>query len=326
MAAYPQAVRDHPPPPPPITITDPSRPSAPIELLEPPAQRPRPSRRGTAGAAVIALVAAASVVVVHLWNTHEQHLAAQRRLVSVQLTAMIEGTDEAFDPDLMHGAWGTLVSIRSGPAQEFRVLAVTLDEGAWKVDPAGLPQVASTSNLIAVRFAGTCAQVERLVTPTQLRVSGRRPGGPVISRTIDFDGSSMIESPRRSCGLGDFASFLDISLVGSRGREPFVTVDVSLLNRSRQVGQITALSITSTQVTTRPKLPVVVPPSVANQPGPLVQLQLMVRYLCRLPAGQDTALNLDLIDGAGNPVHVVVGQDESTGQLLDQLARETCRR
>ena len=316
-------MRDDPPPPP-ITITDPSRPNAPIELLAPAAERARPSRRVTAGAAVLALIAAATAVVVHLWNTHEQRLTAERRLASVHLTAVIEGTDGAFDADRVHGVWGAQVRIDS--AEAFRVLAVTLDEDAWKVDPAGLPEAASTTHLVAVTFAGSCSQFERLATPTQLRVSGRRPGGPLISRTVAFDGSSMLESPRRSCGLADFASALESEVVGAHRRGPVAIVDVQLRNRSRHSGRLTSLSIPSTQVTTRPRLPVVLPPAVAGHPGPLVRLQLTVRYLFCLPAGQGTDLNLELVDVDGNPFNIVLSQDDPTSQLLNSLAGETCRR
>ena len=314
------------PPPPPITITDPARPSTPIELLAPAAERSRPSRRVTTGAAVLALIAATTAVVGHLWNTHEQGLAAGRRLASVHLTAVIEGTNGAFDADGVHGVWGAQISIRSGLDEEFRVLAVTLDEDAWNVDPASLPQAASTTHLVAVTFAGSCAQVDRLTTPTQLRVSGRRPGGPLISRTVGFNGTSMMDAPRRSCGLADIMSALGSEVVGAHRRGSFAIVDVQLRNRSRHAGRLTALSIASTQVTTRPRLPVVLPPSVAGRPGPLVRLQLAVRYLFCLPAGQDTDLNLDLVDDAGNPYRVVIGQDAPTNQLLNQLAGDTCRR
>ena len=317
-------MRDDPPPPP-ITITDPSRPFAPSELLEPPGQWPRPSRRVTA-AAVIALAAASTVVVVHRWNTHEQRLAAERRLASLHLTAVIEGTNGSFDPDGAHGAWGAQVRIRSGPAEEFRVLAVTLDEDAWKVDPASLPEAASTSHLIDVAFTGSCSQFERLATPTRLRVSSRRPGGPVINRTVGFDASSMLEFPRRSCGLADLGSNLESEIGGAHRRGSVAIMDVQLRNPSRHAGRLTALSIASTQVTTWPRLPAVLPPSTAGHPGSLVRLQLTVRYVFCRPAGQDTNLNLDLLDDAGNPYHVVVGPDEPTAQVLDQLAGDSCRR
>ena len=318
-------MRDHPPPPP-ITITDPSRPSGPSDLLEPPAQWPGPSPRVTAAALLIALAAAATVVVVHRWNTHEQRLAAERRLASLHLTAVIEGTNGSFDPDGAHGAWGAQVRIRTGPSEQFLVLAVTLDEGAWKVDPASLPEAASTSQVVDVAFIGSCSQFERLTTPTRLRVSGRRPGGPVISRTVGFDASAMLEFPRRACGLADLGSNLESEIGGAHRRGPVAILDVQLRNPSRHAGRLTALSIASTQVTTLPRLPVVLPPSIAGHPGPLVRLQLTVRYVFCIPTGQDTNLNLDLLDDAGNPYHVVVGPDEPTAQVLDQLAGDSCRR
>ena len=266
------------------------------------------------------------MVVVHRWNTHEQRLAAERRLASLHLTAVIEGTNGSFDPDGAHGVWGGQIRIRSGPAEEFRVLAVTLDEDGWKIDPASLPEAASTSHLIFVIFAGACSQFERLATPTRLRVSGRRPGGPVISRTVGFDASAMLEFPRRACGLADLGSNLESEIGGAHRRGPVAILDVQLRNPSRHAGRLTALSIASTQVTTLPRLPVVLPPSIAGHPGPLVRLQLTVRYVFCIPTGQDTNLNLDLLDDAGNPYHVVVGPDEPTAQVLDQLAGDSCRR
>ena len=318
-------MRDDPPPPP-ITITDPSRPSAPIELLAPAAERAGPSRRVTAGAAVLALIAAATAVVVHLWNTHEQRLTAERRLASVHLTAVIEGTDGRFDADGVHGVWGAQIKIFS--AEDFQVLGVTPDEPAWKVDPANLSEAASTTHLVAVTFAGSCSQLERLATPTLLHVSGRRPGGPVISRTVGFDTSLMLESPRRSCGLADFASSLESEVVGAHRRGPVAIVDVQLRNRSRHAGQLTALSIPAAQVTTRPRLPVVLPPAVADRRGLLVHVQLTVRYVVCLPAGQgstDLSLNLNLVDDDGNSYNIVFGQDEPSNKLLAQLASDTCR-
>ena len=294
-------------------------------LLAPATERARPSRRVPAGAAVLALLAATAAVVVHLWNTHEQRRAAERRLASVHLTAVIEGTDGAFDADRVHGVWGAQVRIDS--AEAFRVLAVALDEDAWKVDPASLPAAASTTHLVAVTFGGSCSQVEHLATPTRLHVTGRRPGGPLISRTVGFDGSSMLESPRRSCGLADFASSLESEVVGAHRRGPAAIVDVQLRNRSRHAGRLTAVSIPATKVTTRPRLPVVLPPSVANHPGLLVRLQLTVRYVVCLPAGQrNTDLNLDLVDDDGNSYNIGFGQDEPSKKLLAQLAGETCRR
>lgn len=274
---------------------------------------------------VLALIAASTGVAVRLWNSHEERLAAARRLASVHLTAVIEGTDGRFDADGVHGVWGAQIKIFS--AEDFRVLAVTPDEPAWKVDPANLSEAASTTHLVAVTFAGSCSQLERLATPTLLRVSGRRPGGPVISRTVGFDASFVLESPRRSCGLADFASSLESEVVGTHRRGPVAIVDVQLRNRSRHAGRLTAVSIPVTQVTTRPKLPVVLPPSVAEHPGLLVRLQLTVRYVVCLPAGQGgTDLNLHLVDDDGNSYNVVVGQDEPSNQLLNQLAGETCRR
>ena len=64
----------------------------------------------------IALTTAVTVAVVHQWSTHEQRLSAERRLASVHLTADIEGTNEAFDHDGVHGVWGAQIRIRSGPA------------------------------------------------------------------------------------------------------------------------------------------------------------------------------------------------------------------
>lgn len=316
-------MRDDPPPPP-ITITDPSRPGAPIELLASAAQRTRPSPRVTAAALLIALLAGVVVVVVHLRSTRQQQQATERRLASLHLTAVIEGTNAAFDDDALHGVWGAGIRIRSGAAEEFRVLAVTLDEDAWKVARAGLNE-ASTSHLVEVTFTGSCPQFELLATPTKLRVSGRRPGGPVISRTVGFDASLMLELPRRSCGLADLASSLNSEVVGAHRRGRVAIMDVQLRNPSRHPGRLTALSMASTQVTTRPRLPVVLPPSVAGHPGHLVRLQLTVRYVLCLPGRQDTDLNLDLVDDAGIANHVVVSQDDPTGQLLDQLAGETCR-
>ena len=69
-------------------------------------------------------------------------------------------------------------------------------------------------------------------------------------------------------------------------------MDVQLGNRFWHAGHLFAMSIASTQVTIRPRLPVVLPPSTAGHPGPLVRLQLTVRYVFDLPAGQDTDLNL----------------------------------
>lgn len=136
------------------------------------------------------MVAAVTVSVVHLWNTHEQRVSTQHRLASLHLTALVEGTTGDVNADGVHGVWGAEVRIRSGPDQAFRVLAVTPDEHVWKVEPASLPEDASTTHLVAVTFAGSCAQVERIASPTRLQVSGRRPGGPLISRLVSFDGNT----------------------------------------------------------------------------------------------------------------------------------------
>ena len=315
-------MRDDPPPPP-ITITDPSRPIAPIELLAPAAERARPSRRVTAGAAVLAVIAGATAVVVHLWNTHEQRLAAARRLASVHLIAVLEETNGNIDTDGLHGVWGALVRIDS--TEDFRVLSVNLDDPIWGVDPAGLRKAVLTTRLIAVTFAGSCSQVEHLATPTRLHVTGRRPGGPVISRTVGFDAAFMLDFPRRSCGLADLGSSIESEVLGAHRRGGVATVDVQLRNLSRHAGRLTALSIPSTQLTTRPRLPVVLPPSVAGHPGPLVRLQLRVRYVACFSEGQDTNLNLVVVDDDGNPYNIVLGQDEPSNQLLAQLAGDTCR-
>lgn len=272
------------------------------------------------------MVAAVTVSVVHLWNTHEQRVSTQHRLASLHLTALVEGTTGDVNADGVHGVWGAEVRIRSGPDQAFRVLAVTPDEHVWKVEPASLPEDASTTHLVAVTFAGSCAQVERIASPTRLQVSGRRPGGPLISRLVSFDGNTMMGPPRRSCGFADLASSLASEVTGGRRRGPVVTMDVQLRNPSRHAGRLTALNIAATQVTTRRGLPVVLPPSVGGHPGTPLRLQLTVRYVFCFPAGQDTDLNLDLIDDAHNPDTVVVGQDGPTSQLLDQLAGDTCRK
>ncbi len=136
----------------------------------------------------------------------------------------------------------------------------------------------------------------------------------------------VLEAPRRSCGLADFASSVESEVVGAHRRGPVAIVDMQLRNRSRHAGRLTAVSIPSTQVTTRPKLPVVLPPSVADHPGLLVRLQLTVRYVVCLPAGQrSTDLNLDLVDDDGASYNIGFGPDGPTNQLLQQLASTTCR-
>lgn len=206
------------------------------------------------------------------------------------------------------------------------MLAVTPDEHAWQVDPANLSEAASTTHRVSVTFAGSCSQLERLATPALLRVSGRRPGGSVVSRTVGFDASFVIESPRRSCGLADFASSLESQVVGAHRRGPVAIVDLQLRNRSRHAGRLTALRIPATQVTTRPRLPVALPPSVAEHPALLVRLQLTVRYVVCLPAGQgSTDLTLDLVDKDGASYTIDLGLDDPTIRQLNQLASDACR-
>lgn len=271
---------------------------------------------------VLALIAATTVAVVHLRDTQEQRLLTERTLASMHLTAAIEATDGALDADGVQGVWRA--HIRLGSAEDFRLLAVTLDEHAWKVDPAALPQAASTTQLVAVTFAGSCAQVEQLATPTRLRVSGRRPGGQVINRTVDLDAAPMLELPRRSCGLADFASSLESEVLGGDYRTSFAIVDLQLRNRSRHPGRVTAIGLRDALVTTR-QLPIVLPPSAVGHPAPLVRVHLTVRYLRCTRAAEDTELNLQMLDDAGgSSVHVVTGLGPA-GPLLGQLANGTCR-
>ena len=298
-----------------VTVSDPTRPTGPGDVLA--AREPwRLSRRMRLVALVLAVAALAGVVVARIWQSGSVDRRTERGLADVQLTARLGGLR------FSHHSVTTTVVVLAPSLPGLFVLGATVGDG-WSMSTALTP---SKGRLVTIELSRSiaCRDVPQPIVDLVLAVGSRyrsvRLALPrVQTDTLLFTSSGCEAAARRSLA----GSTLNGRVVGDH-----LEADLLLTNSSDRVLTVTGLVVQGLSAQVRTPLPVLLPPhSTGGSTAAPTLVQLVLRL--RQCAGSGQQLSGALV--RASDVQLVVNNGSVTlpsdrlRQLTGQLVAAQCR-